>query len=284
SYTITDSYQTATPYLTITPTGDVGLGSQSPTARLSVANGQGGNQIEMTRGSGRVLFGQATNEHKLILYGGASGAEIPYCIWHEGGNMTIGGTADNGYDLDVQGMGNFTSGVNISNGQNLTWGGTYSSGRPTIAGDSGSGLGFYPSGATYVGKATMVVHKLDKVAIGMSNLTGANAKFSVSGSTDLFGVLNCSSTASFGGEILVGDPTGVSPYAAVNINYLDQKLNGLPKIINNTTVAALSNSTLNANYPSVAIGSQIVCGAVGTGVIYVKINSNTWRQMYLNSI
>ncbi|PZR18859.1 MAG: hypothetical protein DI539_16095 [Flavobacterium psychrophilum] len=266
-------------------TGNVGLSTINFDARLNLANGGGGNQLSMTRGSGRVLFGQGLNENNLILYGGASGSEQAYQIWHTGGNVTLGNTPDAGYKLDVQGMGNFTTGVNIAAGQNLTWGGTYSSGKATIAGDA-IGLGIYPSGSTYGGRPTLFVSKHDKVAIGMNptSINNFNATFSVSGNSDFFGAINCVTGGSFGGEILVGDPSGSSPYAAVNINYLDQKLNGLPQIINNTTFSALSNTSLNATYPSVAVGSQIVCGSVGTGVIYVKINSNTWRQMYLNSI
>lgn len=49
------------------------------------------------------------------------------------------GTTNPVSKLDVNGN------INIASGKNLTWGGTYESGNPTIAAN-GSGIGFYPSG------------------------------------------------------------------------------------------------------------------------------------------
>lgn len=71
---------------------NISIGATSANARLSINNGTGGNQLEFVRGTGRILFNQSVNEHKLLLYGGAVGSETLYQTWLANGNVGIGTT------------------------------------------------------------------------------------------------------------------------------------------------------------------------------------------------
>lgn len=68
------------------------IGGTSSSSKLSVQNGTGGNQIEMIRGTGRVLFGMAASTNDLILYSGASGSETLTARFFEGGSAEFGGS------------------------------------------------------------------------------------------------------------------------------------------------------------------------------------------------
>lgn len=96
--------------------------------------------------------------------------------WINGGNVGFG-TKTPGAKLDVNGN------INIASSKNLTWGGTYESGNPTIAAN-GSGIGFYPSGgdtALYITHEKNIgvnnvnpSYPLDVNGIGRFKRTGAN--------------------------------------------------------------------------------------------------------------
>jgi hypothetical protein len=96
--------------------------------------------------------------------------------WINGGNVGFG-TKTPGAKLDVNGN------INIASSKNLTWGGTYESGNPTIAAN-GSGIGFYPSGgdtALYITHEKNIgvnnvnpLYTLDVNGIGRFKRTGVN--------------------------------------------------------------------------------------------------------------
>ncbi|RWW99717.1 beta strand repeat-containing protein [Flavobacterium cerinum] len=96
--------------------------------------------------------------------------------WINGGNIGFG-TKTPGAKLDVNGN------INIASGNNLSWGGTYESGNPTIAAN-GSGIGFYPSGedtALYITHQKNIginkvdpLYSLDVNGIGRFKRTGVN--------------------------------------------------------------------------------------------------------------
>ena len=94
--------------------GNMGIGTTIPLAKVHIADGIGGNQLMLTRGSGGALFGQALNEDGLILYNKA-GTET-YQRWHQSGNVSIGFSADNNYKLDVSGTGRFSGQLTIPAG------------------------------------------------------------------------------------------------------------------------------------------------------------------------
>jgi hypothetical protein len=69
-------------------------------------------------------------------------------------HQTVGLSTSNGYDIndtnwyaDPASNSKFAS-LQLQNSNNLTWGGVYGTGIPTIAATSGSGMYFYPTGST----------------------------------------------------------------------------------------------------------------------------------------
>lgn len=73
-------------------------------------------------------------------------------VLHKTGNETKNGTLT------------LADGVNIANGMNITWGGTYLDGNPTIVGDA-NGIGIYPAGSA----DAIYIERLGNVGIGTSS-------------------------------------------------------------------------------------------------------------------
>ncbi|WP_408040839.1 hypothetical protein [Tenacibaculum amylolyticum] len=92
-----------------------------------------------------------------------------YMFFKPNGNIGIG-TNDPKEKLDVNGS------IIIKEGSNLSWGGKYGAGIPTIASNNTSGIFFYPNGSTL--GATMNIHKSGNVGIGKS---GPSEKLEVVG-------------------------------------------------------------------------------------------------------
>lgn len=103
------------PKVILKSNGNLGIGTINPTARIHISDGEGGNQLMLSRGNGGALFGQALNEDGLILYNKA-GTQT-YQRWHQSGNISIGSTIDNGYKMDVLGSGRFTGQLIIPDGE-----------------------------------------------------------------------------------------------------------------------------------------------------------------------
>ncbi|MHA3787447.1 hypothetical protein ACX0HA_04490 [Flavobacterium hauense] len=103
------------PSVMLKVSGNIGIRTISPQAKTHIADGQAGNQLMLTRGTGGVLFSQSLNEDGLMLYNKA-GTEI-YQRWHQTGNITIGNSIDNGYKLDINGNGRFVGQLIIPDGE-----------------------------------------------------------------------------------------------------------------------------------------------------------------------
>ena len=146
-----------------------------------------------------------------------SAADTALVVLANGGDVGIGTTSP-ATKLDVNG------GINIANGNNLTWGGTYAAGIPTITGynaGTGGALYFYPNGSTSGEK--MRLHASGNLSIGNTNDT---YKLDVTGTgrfTDTLVVKNTSSTpsiwsGSYGGAIsILGDNATSNRYIDLSI-------------------------------------------------------------------
>lgn len=110
-----------------------------------------------------------------ISFNWRGGGVTPFFVDGLTGNVGIGTTAPT-TKLDVFG------GINIQSNNNLTWGGTYGAGIPTIAAAVNSGMYFYPTGST--SGATMTINSSGYVGIGT---TSPSDKLTVSGTLALFG-------------------------------------------------------------------------------------------------
>lgn len=95
--------------------GNMGIGTYTPQAKIHIADGTGGNQLMLTRGTGGALLGQTLDEDGLILYN-KTGTET-YQRWHQSGNVTIGTPVDEGYKMDVYGSGRFMGQLIIPDGE-----------------------------------------------------------------------------------------------------------------------------------------------------------------------
>jgi len=89
----------------------------------------------------------------------------------KGGYVGVGTTTPS-VKLDVAGS------INMSNGYNLTWGGTFGANTPAIAGTGGTGMIFYPNGSTS-GEA-MRISAAGNMGIGTTDTKGY--KLAVNGS------------------------------------------------------------------------------------------------------
>jgi hypothetical protein len=69
-------------------TGNVGIGTVTPVSKLHVADGAGGEQIRMSRGTGSVRFAQDNNQDNLYLFNG-DGSKT-FMFWKSDGNVGIG--------------------------------------------------------------------------------------------------------------------------------------------------------------------------------------------------
>jgi hypothetical protein len=112
------------------------------------------NGSAQIRGGGGLFFANSAQDASAnIQNAGASGVPTLNFILSSTEQMRLTstglgiGTSSPGVKLDVVGVISASTGVRLGAGTNLTWGGAYGAGIPTIAGSSGALL-FYPNGST----------------------------------------------------------------------------------------------------------------------------------------
>lgn len=115
------------------PTGNVGIGTTTPTYKVEWYNNTHKGFLDFTFTG--IALGSKTGD--LSLY--SNGARRVFIGTN--GNVGIGTTSPK-ESLDVNGS------MVIRDGYNLSWGNTYGAGIPTIAGNTASGIHFYPNGST----------------------------------------------------------------------------------------------------------------------------------------
>jgi hypothetical protein len=122
-----------------------------------------GNDLHIYAGNWRSAGVNATENHNISFYTSQSGSNnwnTPKMYLRYDGRLGIG-TSTPATALDVNG------GVTVQSNNNLTWGGTYGPGIPTIAGVVNNGLYFYGTGST--SNISMHINNSGNVGIGTTN-------------------------------------------------------------------------------------------------------------------
>jgi hypothetical protein len=131
----------------IMPSGAVGIGTTNPLTPLHVNGGPA-----MTGGWNKTSTLQATYPVQIFNSNGEKWAGIGYDfseafrIWINATSEDVVGTGLNAFSILNNGTVNLAKGLRLGNGENLTWGGRYEDGRPTIASAPEIGILFYPAG------------------------------------------------------------------------------------------------------------------------------------------
>jgi hypothetical protein len=74
--------------MVLTASGNLGIGTTPVSSKLHIADGNGGEQLRFSRGTGVVRFAQDMNQDNLYLVNGA--ASITFMAWKANGNVGIG--------------------------------------------------------------------------------------------------------------------------------------------------------------------------------------------------
>lgn len=83
-----DIFTGAAPRLRVNHNGNVGIGVTAPQAKLHVADGMGGEQLRLSRGTGSVRFAQDNNQDNLYLFN--HDASQTFMFWKANGDIGIG--------------------------------------------------------------------------------------------------------------------------------------------------------------------------------------------------
>jgi hypothetical protein len=96
-----DVFTGGTSRLRINYNGNVGIGTIPSVSKLHIADGDGGEQLRFSRGTGVVRFAQDNNQDNLYLFN--SDGSRTYMFWKADGNVGIGTNDPKGYKLAVAG-------------------------------------------------------------------------------------------------------------------------------------------------------------------------------------
>ena len=257
--------------ITINPSGLVGIGTTTPTARLDVRG------AIVTRNSADSIFASLTTGNGNFLtiesYNSGNTAKFPVCLVPYGGNVGIGTTTPTAR-LDVSGTLAASGVTTISNATNTT---LTTSGALVVTGGVGIGQNLFMGGNLNVaGSAT-----LSSTLAVSGNTTLANV--TVSGTLAASGVTTISNTTN---TTLTTSGALVVPNGSVGFG---QRLNvgGITSITNNA-VSSSTNSGALVVTGGVGIGGSLFMGGnlnvtgvttLGNNLVFSDIVPNTSRQI-----
>ena len=266
-----DTNPDSTPFV-INTLGNVGIGTTAPGEKVVIRDGNTfiwgentGNVGLRVQNSGGTSFWVNTPLIDTMSIGG-QGPTAPSSgvINVIGSTARVGiGTTSPVVKLDVNG------GINLANGDNLTWGGTFASSNPTIAGSSAgasSYIAFYPQGATS-GERVRVTATGD-VGIGTTIPT---ERLDVIGNTIIRGNLTVT------GNTILRAFTGTSGTVNGNLTVTGDTT------ISGTTNLKIAQTNIGAAYTATTTDSIIdVTGGTFTILLYTAVG-NAGRTLYIKN-
>lgn len=175
---------TVGPQVNVSSSGYLGIATQTPAAPLDVAVAGEALRISGSTSTAYLRSVASGVNQWYMGSGGSTGLQL-YTYTAEPITLSVNGAESmrahsNGYvgiktttpvvALDVYGS------LNLRNGYNLTWGGVYGAGIPTLTADASGGFQFYPSGSTQGER--MRLNPTGQLCVGTSTLLN-NSRISV---------------------------------------------------------------------------------------------------------
>jgi len=155
SYVPLTFYTAGTKQMTLSTSGNLGIGTTSPQTLLHIVKSSSPRFDISTTDSystAKTLYLTQTGTTGIVeAYNYLGGVGLPLALNPSGGNVLVGTTTDAGYKLDVNGTGRFYTTVS---GNVLTVGTTYASGRNIQIGISDGSI--LPTAAAYINDNTGV--------------------------------------------------------------------------------------------------------------------------------
>jgi hypothetical protein len=261
--------------------GNVGIGTSSPGTRLQLGNNSNASELArfantlanfdvgVTAGGCQLYTGN--NQPIVFSNNAAERMRID-----SSGNVGIG-TVSPAVKLQVNGS------ISLATSNNLTWGGIYGAGIPTITADGTNGLQFYPTGSTSGEKVR--INSSGNLLVGktVGSAAGNGVVIDPFGSTiatiDSSNTYHVYSSANSTFRFYVNVNGGISNFSANNVNLSDERVKKNIELSGGYLAKICAIPVKLFNYKDEAEGEQRTLGVIAQDVESVApelVNNDGW--------